>query len=103
MIRVNHTAPCILNIQNNNPSWNWSVYDFDKFLSCLSFEKIEKSTLATKIEKALIRTYEVETDNLSLFINSVKILCLEKMEQRACVTKKEIDAQIQSVWQKAWN
>lgn len=87
----------ILNIQNNNPSWNWSVYDFDKFLSCLSFEKIAKSALAAKIEKALIGTYEVETDNLSLFINSVKILCLEKMEQRACVTKKEIDAQIQSV------
>ena len=44
----------ISNIKQNNPSWNWSVYDFDKFISHLSFEKIEKSILATEIEKTLI-------------------------------------------------
>ena len=33
----------ISEIKQNNPSWNWSVYDFDKFISCLSFEKIEKA------------------------------------------------------------
>ena len=27
----------ISNIKKNNPSWNWSVYDFDKFISHLSF------------------------------------------------------------------
>lgn len=53
--------------------------------------------LATKIEKALIEAYEIATDNLSLFANSIKVLCLEKMEQRAYVTKEEIDACIQSV------
>lgn len=53
--------------------------------------------LATKIEKALIEAYEIATDNFSLFANSIKVLCLEKMEQRAYVTKEEIDACIQSV------
>lgn len=87
----------ISEIKQNNPSWNWSVYDFDKFISCLSFEKIEKATLITEIEKALIGTYEITTDNVSLFANSIKILCFEKMEQRAYVTKAELDLQIQSV------
>lgn len=87
----------ISNIKQNNPSWNWSVYDFDKFISHLSFEKIEKSILAAEIEKALIRIYEINTDNVSLFANSIKILCFEKMEQRAYVTKAELDSQIQSV------
>ena len=92
-----HWSNVILNIKQNNPSWNWSAYNFDKFLSCLSFEKITKSLLATKIEKALIEAYEIATDNFSLFANSIKVLCLEKMEQRAHVTKEEIDACIQSV------
>lgn len=87
----------ISNIKQNTPSWNWSVYDFDEFISHLSFEKIEKSILAAEIEKALIGTYEINTDNVSLFANSIKILCFEKMEQRAYVTKAELDSQIQSV------
>ena len=90
-------AGVISNIKKNNPSWNWSVYDFDKFISHLSFEKIEKSILATEIEKTLIRIYEINTDNVSLFANSIKILCFEKMEQRAYVTKAELDSKIQSV------
>jgi hypothetical protein len=87
----------ISNIKQNNPSWNWAAYDFDKFISCLSFEKIEKATLAAEIEKALIEAYEISTDNIALFANSIKILCFEKMEQRAYVTKDELDLQIQSV------
>lgn len=83
-------AGVISNIKQNNPSWNWSVYDFDEFISHLSFEKIEKSILATEIEKALIGTYEINTGNVSLFANSIKILCFEKMEQRAYVTKAEL-------------
>lgn len=87
----------ISNIKQKNPSWNWSIYDFDKFLSCLTFEKIQKTTLTAKIEKALIEVYEIDTDNISLFANSIKVLCFEKMEQCAYVTKNEIDARIQSV------
>lgn len=92
-----HWMNMISNIKQNNPSWNWSVYDFDKFISHLTFEKIEKSILAAEIEKALIGTYEINTDNVSLYANSIKIFCFEKMEQRAYVTKAELDSQIQSV------
>ena len=87
----------IYNIRQNNPSWNWSLYDFDQFISQLSFKKVEKSALVAAIEKALVQTYEITTDNISLFANSIKILCFEKMEQRSYVTKAEVDAQIQSV------
>ena len=87
----------ISDIRCNNPSWNWSLYDFDQFISRLSFKKVEKSALAAAIEKALVQTYEITTDNISLFANSIKILCFEKMEQRSYVTKAEVDAQIQSV------
>lgn len=44
----------ISDIQKKLPSWNWSAYDFDSFISHLSFEKVEKSTLADEIEKALM-------------------------------------------------
>ena len=87
----------ITKIQENTPSWNWSVYDFDQFFSRMSFEKIEKATLASKIEKALIETYEITTDNISLFANSIKILCLEKMEQGGCISKEELDKHIHYV------
>ena len=87
----------ILNIKQNNPSWDWIAFDFDNFISRLSFEKIEKATLAAEIEKALIGIYEINMDNVSLFANSIKILCFEKMEQRAYVTNAELDSQIQSV------
>lgn len=87
----------ISNIRCDNPSWNWCAYDFDKFLSSISFERIKKSTLAANIEKILIDTYEITTANISLFANSIKIFCFEKMEQRAYVTKEALDVCIQSV------
>lgn len=87
----------ISNIKQNNPSWDWAAYNFDNFISRLSFEKIEKVALAVEIEKALIAAYEITTDNITLFTNSIKILCFEKMEQRAYITKAELDHQIQSV------
>ena len=87
----------ISDIRQDNPTWNWDLYDFNQFISRLSFKKIEKSVLTAAIEKALVQTYEITTDNISLFANSIKILCFEKMEQRSYVTKAEVDAQIQSV------
>lgn len=87
----------ISDIQKKLPSWNWSAYDFDSFISHLSFEKVEKSTLADEIEKALIKTYDISTDNIALFANSIKVLCFEKMEFRAYVTKTDLDLRIQSV------
>ena len=69
----------ISDIQKKLPSWNWSAYDFDSFISHLSFEKVEKSTLADEIEKALIKTYDISTDNIALFANSIKVLCFEKI------------------------
>lgn len=91
----------ISKIRQNNPYWNWAAYDFNKFISRLSFEKIEKATLAAEIEKALIAAYEITTDNISLFTNSIKILCFEKMEQRAYVNKDELDIQRAREYRKA--
>lgn len=87
----------ISDIKKENPSWNWSVYDFDTFISHLSYEKISRDTLTQKIENELIEKYEITTDNISLFANSIKVLCFGKMEQRAFVTKSELDYQIQLV------
>ena len=87
----------ISNIKQDTPDWDWSAYDFDEFISHLSFENIKKDTLAASIENALIDVYEITTDNITLFANSIKILCLEKMEQREYITKNDIDNLIQSV------
>ena len=87
----------IKEISNNYPQWNWSAYDFDKFFSHLLFENIRKNALEAKIEMLLIDKYEITTDNILLFVNSLKILCLEKMEQRDYITKNELNERIQSV------
>lgn len=81
-------------IKEENPFWNWNDFSYDSFISKLSFEKIEKSTLSQKIEKLLIGTYDIVTDNISIFANGLKICCLEKMEQRNSINKNELDTLI---------
>lgn len=92
-----HWENVILDIKNNNSHWNWEVYNFDDFISKLQFEKIEECTLVPKIEKALIEAYDITTDNISLFINSIEFLCFEKMKKRSKITKDELDAHIEFV------
>ena len=87
----------ISGIKKNNLSWNWAIYDFDKFISHLSFKNIKRDELTAKIEKVLIETYDITTDNVSLFANSIYIFCIEKMSQRAYVTQADVANQIQSV------
>lgn len=87
----------ILTIKESNPSWNWSIFDFDEFISKISFENVKKISLANEIEKKLIDSYNITTGNVSLFANSIKVFCFEKMMQRAYVTKADVDRQIQLV------
>ena len=84
-------------IRKENPLWNWETFSFDGFISMLTFEKKEKSTLAAEIEKMMIEAYDIMTDNVALFTNGIKIFCLEKMVQRDSICKLEIDAVIQSI------
>lgn len=80
----------VATIRDECALWDWSNYNFSDFFVKLKFEKISRDTLEAKIEKALIETYDIATDNLSLFANSIKIFCLEKMAQRELVTHQEI-------------
>lgn len=84
-------------IKNENPFWNWNNFSYDSFISKLSFEKIEKNTLSQEIEKLLIGTYDIVTDNISIFANGLKICCLEKMEHRKSINKKELDSVILNI------
>ncbi len=92
-----HWQGVIEKIKSDCPDWNWSAYDFDDFMSKLSFEHVEKSSLEEGIEKALVKIYDITTDNVSLFANSLKVFCLDKMEKRAYITKAEIDKRILAV------
>ena len=87
----------VASIKGECTFWDWSNYNFKDFFSRLKFEKISRDTLEAKIEKSLIDTYDIATDNLSLFANSIKILCLEKMTQREHVTHQEIAKRISEV------
>lgn len=84
-------------IKVENSCWNWNNFIFQDFVAKLSFEKREKTNLANEIEIELIRAYEIATDNISIFANSIKIRCLEKMEQRVGIDKRELNSLIQSV------
>ncbi|MEE0452534.1 P-loop NTPase [Peptacetobacter sp.] len=93
----NYWENVILKIKEKNTTWNWDNYDFDEFISKLTFEKIEKIDLEEKIENSLIELYNITTDNIPLFANSIKILCFEKMESRGEIRKEDLERQIFSV------
>lgn len=65
-------------IKESQTSWDWSQYNFEDFLSRLSFENLKKEIFEDEIEKALIQYHDISTDNLKLYVNSIKILCLKK-------------------------
>lgn len=87
----------VLNIKKDNSTWNWVSFDFDKFISHISFENKEKKILIDEIEKVLINKYDITTDNISLFVNGLQVFCLEKMKERGLVSKNDIDKLIASI------
>ena len=45
----------------------------------------------------MIKNFGLETDNISLFANGIKLLCFDKMENRAEVTPSEITDYIEKI------
>ncbi len=84
-------------IKEENPHWNWNDFSFNDFLSKLSFENKSKESLEMAIETELIRTYDIVTDNIKLFANSLKYCCVESMTKRKGISKSDLDDLIQSV------
>lgn len=87
----------ISDIKNSTPLWNWNNYNFDDFFAKLSFEKVQKDSLAKKIEEILIHNYDITTDNIDLYANSLKLLCLDRMENKGELSKKDVIKCIESV------
>lgn len=87
----------IQHIREENVHWKWEGFCFEEFIDKLSFEKQEKNVLAKEIEKLLIEKYDILTDNINLFANSIKICCLEKMERRESIDQDELNVLIQNV------
>lgn len=87
----------INNIKTEKSIWNWNNFDFNDFMSRLSFENIKKDSLEESIEKSLIKNFEIDMDNVSLFANSIKLLCFDKMESRGDVSCHEITQCIENV------
>ena len=84
-------------IKNENPQWNWNQLDFDDLISKVSYENIKKAVLAERVEIALIENYDITTDNIKLFANSIKMFCFEKMETRSAVSLNDLKHQIELV------
>lgn len=78
------------NIKKETISWNWNDFNFDDFIQRLSFENVKKESIEKSIENLLIKNFKIETDNISLFANGIKVLCFDKMVNRAEVTNNEI-------------
>lgn len=87
----------IKQLENENPLWNWTHFSFDDFIAKLTFEKKEKNTLTAEIEKKLIETYDITTDNITLFANGIEMCCLKKMECRESINKQKLDVIIQNI------
>ncbi|MDO5690299.1 MAG: hypothetical protein Q4G61_08630 [Tissierellia bacterium] len=93
----NYWKNIIQKIEDENSEWNWVNFDYDKFISKLSFEKKDRDELENSIEKLLISNFDITTDNISLYANSIKILCLNKMVSRGDITKRDIESNILEV------
>ena len=84
-------------IKNSNSNWDWGNYNFDDFISALSFKNVPKTALEDKIENSLIKKYNITTDNLSLFANSIKIFCFNAMQQRSTIYISDLEHCIEEV------
>lgn len=70
--------------------WCWNNFDFEDFISKLSFENIKRDTLERCIEDALIKNFDISTDNIVLYANGIKLLCFDKMQNREEVTYDDV-------------
>ncbi len=84
-------------IKENTSLWNWSDFEFDDFVAKISFENVKKDNLSSEIEKALIQNYNITTDNVGLFADSIKVFCLDKMERRLTLDLEEVKKHIELV------
>ncbi len=84
-------------IKKETPLWNWNDFDFEDFIKRLSFENVKKDFLEKSIEDLLIKNFEINTDSISLFANSIKLLCFDKMENRGEISYREITHLIENV------
>ncbi len=87
----------ISRIKKQTLSWNWSNFDFEDFISKLSFENVKKATLENEIENALIKNWRIVIDNITLYANGIKLLCLDKMEARGDITYNDVAQCIESI------
>ena len=73
-------------IEKETSNWNWGNFDFDDFMSRLSFEKVDKSILESEIEKILISRFQIDVNNIILYANAIKLFCFDKMACRGDAT-----------------
>lgn len=85
------------NIKKDTSSWNWSNFDFEDFIQRLSFENVKKDSLEKSIESSLIKIFEINTDNISLFANGIKLLCFDKMASRGEISHQDITQCIEEI------
>ena len=84
-------------IKKQTLSWNWSGFDFDDFISKLSFENVKKATLENDIENALIKNWGIAIDNIALYANGIKLLCLDRMESGGDISYDDVAQCIESI------
>ena len=88
---IEHWKQIVQKIQLDNTSWNWEGFDFDVFIRNLSFIKVPKKDLASKVEQEIARKYSISTDNLRLYANGLMAFCWKAMEAGAHVCVEDID------------
>ncbi len=84
-------------IKEENSNWSWDNFNFDDFFSCLIFKKIEKSSLENEIENLLISRFQINVNNISLYANAIKLLCLDNMTVGGIVTYQDLIKCIEKV------
>ena len=87
----------INSIRNETTSWNWNEFDFDDFISHLSFDNVKKDSLEKNIEDSLLKNFGIEIYNIVLYANGIKLLCFDRMESRGEITCGDISRCIEEI------
>lgn len=94
---IEHWKQIVQKIQQDNIFWNWEGFNFDVFISRLSFHRMSKKDLATKVEQAIVQKYSINTDNLKLYANGLHVFCWGAMETAAHVCVSDIDKLVEQI------
>jgi hypothetical protein len=77
--------------------WNWANFDLGDFLSTITFEKLDESSLRSEARRLLILNHDVASGNEQQYLNALYILVKDTSRQKQEIKQNDLISCIDSV------